>query len=69
MELGTALGRGGYQMPDQDKPKDYDPTEAAEADGRRDEAVRWKEENAKAIRSHNEWVERNGLTLGRLRLF
>lgn len=49
-------------MPDQDKPKDYDPTEA-EAERRREEGARWKEQNAEAIRSHNERVEREGLTL------
>jgi antitoxin CcdA len=35
----------GYQMPDQDKAKDCDPTEATEADRRR-EAALWKERNA-----------------------
>lgn len=30
---------------------------------------RWLAENAKAIASSNEWVERNGLPLARYRLF
>lgn len=30
---------------------------------------RWLAENADAIRSHNEWVEKNGLPLARHRLF
>ena len=29
----------------------------------------WKEENAAAIRSHNEWVEKNGLPLAEYRMF
>lgn len=56
-------------MPDRNKTKDRDPTEAAEIDKRRAEAAAWKERNVEAIRSHNEWVERKGLTLERLRLF
>jgi post-segregation antitoxin (ccd killing protein) len=56
-------------MPDQDKPKDYDPTEAAEAARRRAEAAAWKERNAEAIKAYSEWVEREGLTLEKLRLF
>jgi hypothetical protein len=59
----------GYQMPDQDKAKDCDPMEATDADKRREAAARWKEENAEAIASHNERVEREGLILEKLRLF
>ena len=55
-------------MPDQDNAKDCDPTEATDADKRR-EAALWKERNAEAIASHNEWVEREGLSLEKLRLF
>ncbi len=32
-------------------------------------AAAWLEENAEAIRSSNEWVERNGLPLERYRMF
>lgn len=32
-------------------------------------ADQWREENAEAIRSSNEWVERNGLPLARYRQF
>jgi hypothetical protein len=70
MELGdrcVVWGRGGYQMPDQDKPKDYDPTEAA--DRCRTEAAAWKERNAEAIRSHNERIEREGPILAKYRRF
>ncbi|MGF6229071.1 hypothetical protein QFZ27_003026 [Inquilinus ginsengisoli] len=49
-------------MSDQDKPKDYDPMET-EAERRREEGARWKEQSAEAIRSHNERVEREDLTL------
>lgn len=49
-------------MPER-KTKDRDPKDAADEARRRDEAARWKEENAEAIRSHNERVEREGLTL------
>jgi hypothetical protein len=59
---------GGYQMPDQDKAKDCDPTEATDADKRR-EAALWKERNAEAIKSYNEWVEREGLPLAKYRRF
>ncbi|MGO1077672.1 type II toxin-antitoxin system CcdA family antitoxin [Inquilinus sp. CA228] len=55
-------------MPDR-KTKDRDPKDAADAEKRRDEAAAWKERNAEAIRTHNEWVEREGLTLERCRLF
>ena len=55
-------------MPDRNKTKDRDPKGSADADKRR-EAAAWKERNAEAIRSHNEWVEREGLTLERFRLF
>lgn len=55
-------------MPDQDKPKDYDPTEA-EGEKRREEGARWKEENAEAIASYNEWVKREGLILAKYRRF
>ena len=30
---------------------------------------RWKEENAEAIRSYNEWIEKNGVPLARYRRF
>ncbi|MDF8334799.1 type II toxin-antitoxin system CcdA family antitoxin [Novosphingobium sp. HBC54] len=30
---------------------------------------RWQEENADALRSHNEWVENNGLPLAEFRKF
>jgi len=56
-------------MPDRNKTKDRDPKDAADEARRRDEAARWKERNAEAIRSHNEWVEREGLTLKKCRLF
>lgn len=55
-------------MPDRNKTKDRDPKGQAGSDQRRDEATAWKERNAEAIRSHNEWVEREGLTLERCRL-
>jgi post-segregation antitoxin (ccd killing protein) len=54
-------------MPDQDKPKDYDPTEAA--DRRRAEAAAWKERNAEAIKAYNEWVATDGLPFARFRQF
>ena len=56
-------------MPDQEKTKDHDPKDAADAERRRDEAAAWKERNAEAIRSYNEWVEREGLTLEKYRPF
>ncbi|MBW8726344.1 MAG: type II toxin-antitoxin system CcdA family antitoxin [Inquilinus limosus] len=56
-------------MPDQDEPKDYDPMEAADETKRRDEAARWKEENAEAIRSYNEWVAEEGLPFAKFRQF
>ena len=56
-------------MPDWNKTKDRDSTEAAAASRRREEAAAWKARNAEAIRSHNEWVEREGLTLEKFRLF
>ncbi|WP_342234879.1 type II toxin-antitoxin system CcdA family antitoxin [Inquilinus sp. OTU3971] len=56
-------------MPDRNKTKDRDPKGSAAEAKRRDEAARWKEQNAEAIRSHNEWVERKGLTLEKYRLF
>lgn len=62
----TALGRGRYQMPDQDKLKDYEPTEA-ETERRREEGARWKEENAEAIKAYNEWVATDGLPFARFR--
>jgi antitoxin CcdA len=49
-------------MPDR-KTKSRDPRDAADEARRRDEAERWKQENAEAIRSHNERVEREGLFL------
>lgn len=36
---------------------------------RRHEGELWKQRNAEAIKSHNEWVEQHGLTLESLRLF
>ena len=30
---------------------------------------RWKEENAEATRSYNEWIEKNGVPLARYRRF
>lgn len=30
---------------------------------------RWKEDNAEAIRSYNEWIEKNGVPLARYRRF
>lgn len=30
---------------------------------------RWKEENADAIRAHNEWIEKNGIPLAEHRRF
>lgn len=44
-------------MPDR-KTKDRDPKGSADEARRRDEAARWKEENAEAIKAYNEWVER-----------
>lgn len=52
---------------------DVNLSQAAEAGVR--EAVRaakaeaWKRENAEAIRSSNEWVEKNGLPLAKHRMF
>ena len=34
-----------------------------------EKARRWKEENAEAIRSSNEYVEKNGLPLEKYRMF
>lgn len=56
-------------MPDQDKPKDYDPTEAADEVKRRDGAAAWKERNAEAIKGYNKWVERDGLPSAKFRQF
>ncbi|OWJ68006.1 type II toxin-antitoxin system CcdA family antitoxin [Inquilinus limosus] len=56
-------------MTDRNKSKDRDPKGAADEAGRRGEAERWKEENAEAIRSHNERVKREGLILARYRRF
>ncbi|WP_081991470.1 type II toxin-antitoxin system CcdA family antitoxin [Inquilinus limosus] len=50
-------------MPERNKTKDRDQKGAADEARRREEAERWKEENAEAIRSHNERVEREGLFL------
>jgi antitoxin CcdA len=36
---------------------------------RREKARRWQEENAEAIRSSNEWVEKHGLPLEKYRPF
>ncbi len=36
---------------------------------RQEKSRRWQEENAEAIRSSNEWVERNGLPLAKHRPF
>jgi antitoxin CcdA len=44
--------------------------EAGIADAIKKEKGRlWREENAGAIRSANDWVEKNGLPLGKYRLF
>ncbi|MFE0754689.1 type II toxin-antitoxin system CcdA family antitoxin [Inquilinus sp. NPDC058860] len=56
-------------MPDRNKTKDRDSKDAADEAKCRDEAVRWKEENAEAIRSHNERVKREGLLLAKYRRF
>ncbi|MGK9234252.1 type II toxin-antitoxin system CcdA family antitoxin [Inquilinus limosus] len=56
-------------MSDRNKTKDRDPKDPADEAGRRDKAAAWKERNAEAIRSHNEWVGREGLTLEKFRLF
>ncbi|WP_343713320.1 type II toxin-antitoxin system CcdA family antitoxin [Inquilinus sp.] len=53
-------------MPDR-KTKDRDPKDPADEARRRDEAARWKEENAEAIKSDNERVEREGLILAKYR--
>ena len=55
-------------MPDHDKAKDCDPTEATDA-GRRREAALWKERNAVAIASYNARVKREGLILAKYRRF
>jgi hypothetical protein len=34
-----------------------------------EEARKWQEENAEAIKSTNEWIERNGLPLAKYRAF
>jgi antitoxin CcdA len=39
------------------------------ADVKRERERRWKEENRKAIESHNAWVEKHGLPLSRYRMF
>ena len=36
---------------------------------REEKGRRWLEENAEAIRSSNEWVEKNGLPLEKYRMF
>lgn len=56
-------------MPDRNQTKDRDPKDVTDAEKRRDEVAAWKERNAEAIRTHNEWVEREGLTLEKHRLF
>ncbi|WP_225767027.1 type II toxin-antitoxin system CcdA family antitoxin [Inquilinus sp. Marseille-Q2685] len=56
-------------MPDRNKTKDRDSQDAADEAKRRDEAARWKEENAEAIKAYNEWVERDGLPFARFRQF
>jgi len=53
-------------MPDRDKTKDRDAKEEAD---RRREAELWKEQNAEAIRSYNERVQREGLVLAKYRRF
>jgi hypothetical protein len=61
--------RGGYQMPDRNKTKDRDPKDEADETKRKDEAARWKEENAAAIEAFNEWVKREGLPFAKYRRF
>ncbi|HEY9344777.1 MAG TPA: type II toxin-antitoxin system CcdA family antitoxin [Inquilinus sp.] len=56
-------------MPDRNKTKDRDPKGSADEAKRRDEAARWKEENAEAIKAYNEWVEREGLPFAKYRRF
>lgn len=56
-------------MPDRNKTKDRDPKDAADEARRREEAERWKQENAEAIKSYNEWVEREGLIFAKYRRF
>jgi len=56
-------------MTDRNRTKDPDPKDAAGEARRREEAERWKEENAEAIKSYNERVKREGLILGKYRRF
>jgi antitoxin CcdA len=56
-------------MPDRNKTKDRDPRDEADEARRRDEAARWKEQNAEAIKAYNERVEREGLLLAKYRRF
>ena len=37
--------------------------------GLSEEGRKWREENAEAIKSMNEWVEKNGLPLAKYRMF
>jgi len=55
-------------MPDRNKTKDRDPKDEADEARRRDEAARWKEENAEA-KAYNERVKREGLIFARYRRF
>jgi antitoxin CcdA len=56
-------------MTDRNQTKDRDSKDAADEARRRDEAARWKEENAEAIEAYNEWVEREGLPFAKHRSF
>jgi post-segregation antitoxin (ccd killing protein) len=55
-------------MTERNKTKDRDPREATD-DAERNEAARWKEENAEAIKAYNEWVKREGLPFAKFRQF
>ena len=43
--------------------------ESMERTGLSEEGRKWREENAEAIKSMNEWVEKNGLPLAKYRMF
>ena len=43
--------------------------EGLAAANKKEREKRWLEENAEAIKSHNEWVAKNGLPLAKYRMF
>lgn len=53
--------------PSEHKPSLWQPPERREQMS--EEAKRWREENADAIKAWNEWVEKNGLPLAKYRMF